>query len=261
MPELPEIADYKAYVDATALNKEIAEIHFPEKKLLQASEADFKKALIKKEFTGTKQLGKYLFLETNGEKYLVFHFGMTGEFEFYQHEDTPKFSQMIIIFKDASKLAFLCRRKLGKIFLAEGVEAFRKEFGLGRHALELDENDFLEVLEHKKGRIKTTITDQHLIAGIGNVYADEILFQSKIHPKTKTEKLTEKERKKLFKEIGKVLKTAIKHNGNREDFPSDFLTGERKEGGTCPVCSGKLKMVKVSGRSTYFCPSCQEEKS
>lgn len=261
MPELPEIAGYKAYVDATALNKEIAEIHFSETKLLQASGADFKKALLKKQFTGTKQLGKYLFLETNGEKCLVFHFGMTGKFEYYQHEENPTYSQMIIIFKDASRLAFLCRRKLGKIFLAESVDDFRKEQGLGKHVLDLNGKEFEEIFQKKKGSIKTAITDQHLIAGIGNVYADEILFQSNMHPKTKTEKLSEKERKKLFEEINSVLKTAIKLEGNRAEFPSHYLIPHREKGGKCPVCSGEIEMIKVSGRSTFFCPKCQKEKS
>lgn len=261
MPELPEIASYKAYVDATVLNKEIVELHFPETKLLQAPEADFKKTLINKQFTATRQLGKYLFFETNGQKWLVFHFGMTGKFEFYQHQEDLKYSQMIITFKDSSRLALLCRRKLGKIFLAEGVEEFRKEHSLGKHVLEIEWEEFEEIFSNKKGSIKTAITDQHLIAGIGNVYADEILFQSKIHPKTKTEKLSEKERMKLFKEISSVLRTAIKYEGDRKALPSEYLIPHRKEGAKCPVCSGNLTMIKVSGRSTYFCPGCQKERS
>lgn len=260
MPELPEIARYKTYVDATVLNKEIAEVHFPQTKLLQAPEGDYKNALCNKRFTGTKQLGKYLFFATDGEKLLVFHFGMTGKFESYQHGEDPKYSQMIITFKDASRLAFLCRRKLGKIFLAEDFEAFREENELGKHVLDITWEEFEEIFQKKKGSIKTAITDQHLLAGIGNVYADEILFQSNIHPKTKIEKLSETERKNIFKEISAVLKTAIKHEGNRAELPSGYLIPHREEGAECPVCKGKIEMIKVSGRSTYFCPACQKEQ-
>lgn len=261
MPELPEIANFKSFLKETVLNKEIVEVEFPETKLLQASTSDFKKALLNKKFIDAEQLGKYLFLKTNEKKSLVFHFGMTGKFEYYKHNETPKHTHLLITFKDSSHLAFVCVRKLGKIYLADGLEEFREEQDLGKHALDLSKKEFLEILQQKKGGIKSALTDQHLISGIGNVYADEILFQTKIHPKTKVEKLSEKDRKKLFEEMAEVLNTAIKKEGERSEFPKDYLSRSRKEGTDCPKCSGKIEMIKVSGRSTYFCPECQKERS
>lgn len=260
MPELPEIAQYKKYADATCLHQEISKVEFKDKKLLQSPAKDFEKELQNNEFTGTTRIGKYLFLETKKGKDLVLHFGMTGKLEYYKHEEHPKYSQMILTFKNSYHLAFDCRRKLGKIFLTESVDEFRKEHELGEDALDLDEKTFLEMMEKKKGSIKTALTDQHFISGIGNVYADEMLYQCKIHPKTKVEKLSEKEKKEVFKQMGKVLKEAIENEGGRKDFPSDYLTPHRKEGEDCPKCSGKIEMIKVSGRSTYFCPKCQKEK-
>lgn len=260
MPELPEIAHTKAFLDATVLKKEIVGVEFPEKKLLQAPEKEFKKALFKKDFISTRQFGKYLFIEITGGNWLVLHFGMTGKFEYYRHDEHPKHSHLILDFKDSSHLAFVCPRKLGKIYLANGVEDFRQEHSLGQDALELSQEGFLQLLQKKKGSIKSALTDQHLIAGIGNVYADEILFQSKIHPKSKTEKLSEKQQKLLYKQIHKVLTTAIKNEGKRAELPSDYLTPHRKEGGDCPTCSGTIEMLKISGRSTYFCPFCQKER-
>lgn len=261
MPELPEIANFKTFLEETVLNKEIVEVEFPETKLLQAPQSDFKKALLNKKFKGSKQLGKYLFLETNSKKNLVFHFGMTGKFEYFQHNETPKHTHLLITFKDHSHLAFVCVRKLGKIYLADGVESFQEEHSLGKHALDITDKEFREILQKKRGGIKSLLTDQHLISGIGNVYADEILFQSRVHPKTKVEKLSEKDGDKLFQKMNVVLKTAIKKEGERSEFPSNYLSHSRKEGASCPNCSGKIKMIKVSGRSTYFCPECQKEKS
>ncbi|HEY9185013.1 MAG TPA: DNA-formamidopyrimidine glycosylase family protein [Salegentibacter sp.] len=261
MPELPEIATFKSFLEETVLNKEIVEVEFPETGLLQASPADFKKSLLSNKFTDLQQLGKYLFLKTNKKKSLVFHFGMTGKFEYYQHNETPKHTHLLVTFKDSSHLAFICVRKLGKIYLTDGVEEFQKEHSLGKHALDLSEKEFLELLQQKKGGVKSALTDQHMISGIGNVYADEILFQTRIHPKTKVEKLSEKERGKLFEEMQDVLNTAIKKEGERSEFPSNYLSRSRKEGADCPKCSGKISMIKVSGRSTYFCPKCQKEQS
>lgn len=260
MPELPEIALYKKYVDATALHKKITKVDFPDKSLLQAPEADFNKALKGKEFKETQRLGKYLFLKLENNSWLVFHFGMTGTLEYYNNQKDPKFSNMVLSFENDYKLAFTCKRKLGKIYLTDGMEEFQVERSLGKDALALKWKDFEELLQKKKGTIKGFLMDQQEIAGIGNIYADEVLFQSKIHPKTKVPRLTEKEQKNIFEEIGKVLKTVIKADGERAELPSNYLVPHRKEGEKCPNCSGKVEKIKVSGRSTYFCPTCQSGK-
>lgn len=261
MPELPEIELNKKYVDATSLKKKIVEVDFPSTSLLQSSKTDFEKALKGKEFEKTERLGKYLFLKCGKNSWLVLHFGMTGKLEYYQNQEPPKYTNMLLTFDDDYRLAFICRRKLGKIYLTESVEKFKEAHDLAKDAFDFSEEDFLNLLKPKTGSIKGVLMDQHAIAGIGNVYADEMLYQSRIHPKTKADKLTEKEQKDLFKQIEKVLKTAIKVGGKRSEFPSDYLIKSRKDGADCPNCKGKVMQIKVSGRSTYFCPSCQQVKS
>ncbi|WP_324721370.1 Fpg/Nei family DNA glycosylase [Salinimicrobium sp. HB62] len=260
MPELPEITLSKDYLDATSLNKKITAIDFLHTGGLQAPKDEFLKALKGNAFTGSHRLGKYLVIETTGDKVLVMHFGMTGKIEYYRNQEPPKYSRVIFSFEDNDHLAYVCRRKLGKLFLAEGLQDFRERQELGKDALELKEKEFLELLKDKSGSIKGVLTDQHVMAGIGNVYSDEMLYQCKIHPKTKTGKLSEKEQKQLFKKMKSVLETAIKKEGVRDDFPDSFLIKHRKEGDDCPKCEGKIKQIKVSGRSTYFCPSCQKEQ-
>lgn len=260
MPELPEIALNKKYVDATALHKKITNLSFPDASLLQAPKASFEKALKGKELEETKRLGKYLLIKISGGKWLVFHFGMTGKLEYYQNQEMPKYTKMLLSFDNDYHLAYSCRRKLGKIYLADDFEEFKKEHELGNDALELSENEFLDLLKDKGGSIKGALTDQHLLSGIGNVYSDEMLYQCGIHPKSKVDKLSEAQKKELYKQMKKVLKMAIDKEGERSEFPSNYLINHRKDGEDCPKCSGKIKQIKVSGRSTYFCPSCQKEE-
>lgn len=260
MPELPEIALFKKYVDATSLHKKIASLSFPDTSLLQSSKSDFEEALKGEEFKKTSRIGKYLFLQTTGNHVLVLHFGMTGELEYYKNQDPSKYAKLIFHFDNGYQLAYSCKRKLGKIYLSESIEDFKNDHSLGRDALDLEEKEFLELLDQKSGSIKGALTDQHFIAGIGNVYSDEMLYQCKIHPKTKVEKLSDSERKELYRQMKKVLETAIENEGERSEFPSDYLISHRKEGEKCPKCSGKIEKIKVSGRSTYFCPKCQKEK-
>ncbi|MDQ3190168.1 MAG: hypothetical protein M3Q58_01090 [Bacteroidota bacterium] len=123
--------------------------------------------------------------------------------------------------------------------------------------MEIKEKDFVKIFKNKKGMIKPALMDQHLLTGIGNVYADEILFQSKIHPKTKINELNDKKISTLYKKMQFVLKTAIKNEANPEKFPDYFLIPHRHSNQKCTVCDGSVKKIKVGGRGTYYCPKCQ----
>ncbi|WP_029037849.1 Fpg/Nei family DNA glycosylase [Salinimicrobium xinjiangense] len=260
MPELPEISLFRDYVKETSLQKTIKKLEFPDASLLQSPASKFEKALKGEKFDSAVRLGKYLGISTSGGTWLIFHFGMTGKLEYYTNQDLPKYSKMVIFFDDDYRLAYTCRRKLGKIFLAESLQKFQEENELGNDALELSEKYFLKLLEDKTGSIKGVLMDQHVMAGIGNVYSDEMLYQAKIHPKRKTNNLSISERKQLFKKMRSVLEMAIRKEGVRKDFLKSYLISHREEGADCPKCDGKVKQIKVSGRSTYFCPSCQKEE-
>lgn len=257
MPELPEVSYNKEYVDATSLHQEIAEVEAEDSRILQNSLQDFKTTLKGFSFTESKRVGKYLFLKLEEEDWLVLHFGMTGKLNYSNHEEPPKYTRFLIKFTNGSYLAFICPRKIGKIYLTESVEKFQKDHQLGTDVLELSKQDFLKLLEGKRGSIKGALMNQKLMAGLGNMYADEVLFQTGIHPKTAVDKLSEKENKKLFKTISKVLKVVIKSRTEDENLPENYLTPHRKDGDDCPCCAGKIKKIKVVGRSTYFCPNSQ----
>ncbi|MBZ9630940.1 formamidopyrimidine-DNA glycosylase [Salegentibacter sp. LM13S] len=261
MPELPEVAYQKKYADATILHKKIVKVETSDKKIYQSAKSEFEEKLKNNKFTGTERLGKYLFLNLENNGVLVVHFGMTGKLEYYQHDEVPKYAQLTLTFEDHSRVSFTCPRKFGKLYLAESLGEFQNENDLGIDALALKKDKFLEILEGKSGTIKGLLMNQKLIAGIGNLYADEVLFQSKIHPKIKVDKLSENEKANIYKEIEKVLEVVKEARVEGQKLPKDYITTVRKKGEDCPRNNGKIEQMKVSGRTTYFCPTCQEENA
>lgn len=195
MPELPEVAYQKKYADATILQKKIIKVETGDKKIFQSPKTHFEDRLLDNEFEASERSGKYLFLKLAKNGGLVLHFGMTGKLEFYQHDETPKYAQLTLTFQDYSRVSFTCPRKFAKLYLADSLAQFQEEHQIGTDALALKEDEFLDILDGKKGSIKGLLMNQKLIAGIGNLYADEILFQCKVHPNSKINSLTEDEKK------------------------------------------------------------------
>jgi formamidopyrimidine-DNA glycosylase len=134
--------------------------------------------------------------------------------------------------------------------------------GLARSAVDrrFGYREFRKIFSGRKSEIKPALMNQGLIAGIGNIYSDEILFQARIHPRRKTNDLTEKELKSVFDNIKEVLRTAIDRNADYGDFPREYLLRNRRKGAGCPVCGSRLETAKVGGRTAYFCPNCQREQ-
>lgn len=221
-------------------------------KPLQETEKRFMETFKDHTFRETKQLGKYLFIKNDAEKWLVLHFGMSGFLDFSALEELPKHTIISFHFENHTHCSFVCPRKFGKVWITESVEDFQKKHSLGPHALDLSKSDFLKLIQKETAGIKSVLMDQHIIAGIGNVYTDEILFQSHVHPKTKVSHLKSSELHSIYSNISKVLKKAIQLLENDKTAPESWLKAHRKEGDSCPGCKGKVAKMQVGGRSTYF---------
>lgn len=260
MPELPDVVTYKNYLDATALHQRIAKVDIRDADLLDGvSESTLRSQLKGAEFESTSTHGKYLFVRLNdGHGWLVLHFGMTGFLKYFQDEtDAPDHTRLLLDFEGGYHLAYDCQRKLGRIGITGEKEEFIQDQNLGPDALsnDLDAERFREILEHRSATIKAALMNQHLIAGIGNVYSNEILFQSRIHPATKACDLDESDRRALLRSIRHVLKTAIDRNVVLESFPKSWLLSHLDGG--CPRCGARLETARISGRTAHFCPQCQ----
>jgi len=263
MPELPDVAVFKRYFDATALHQQIDGVDVRDTQLLaNVSGPELTSRLAGQAFVGTSRHGKYLFAVLDDDDVLVLHFGMTGHLQYYEYlGDEPEYTQLLCSFRNGYQLAYVSARKLGEIRLIKEIDAFIRAKKLGPDVLDddFDFDAFQERLSARHGMIKTRLTDQHIMAGIGNVYSDEILFQAQVHPKTPVDKLDRETLRAVFDKMKSVLEIAIDHDAEPSQFPDDFIIPQRREDGECPVCGGNVERVKISGRSAYFCPRCQEK--
>lgn len=260
MPELPEVETFRKYFIRTSLNKNIKKVEVLEDKILSEIAKDLLvKKLRNRTFINAYRHGKYLFSRTNNHYYVVFHFGMTGRFKYLKTLDNiPRHSRLIIHFTD-SALFYICMRKLGKVTVTDSKKKFITKKKLGPDALTISLDNFISLTANKRAMIKKVLMDQSFIAGIGNIYSDEILFQAKIHPGEKWDKLSKKDLRMLHESIIGVLTTATDNEASTERFPDNWLIPHRSKNGKCPECGRNIKMFKISNRSTYFCPSCQNK--
>ncbi len=261
MPELPEVESFGRYLDRTSRDKIIEKVEVKSPELLQNVDADvLKEKLEGHMFKYTKRYGKYTFTSLDSDFWLILHYGMTGRLKYFKkQEEAPHYDRLLITFEDESSLAFDDPRKFGKINLTSSAEEFVSEKKLGHDALEIDIKNFKEIFKKKKGAIKSVLMDQHVIAGIGNIYSDEILFQTCIHPKTPVNKLNNAQIELIFKVMKNVLKTSVDKKMAGEELPDSFLIPHRKKNGKCPNSNIKLKTIRISSRTAYYCPQCQKE--
>ncbi len=260
MPELPDVEIYRKEA-GKARDATIDEVKITDKEFIDITPQVAGKSIKGTKITNAARRGKYLWLELDHQHSVVMHFGMTGLLQYTPtKEEAPEYTKCSFVLDNKHSLHYISKRKLGFLKLSGDIGSFIQEQDLGPDALELKEEEFIDRLKKKRSMIKTALNDQSLIAGIGNIYADEILYQAGIHPKTGTGDLTEKEFKELYKQNKKVLETAIEKEADVSRFPEDYLLPHREEGTDCSKCSGKIKKIKVGGRGTYYCPSCQKKK-
>lgn len=259
MPELPEVETFKHYLDKTSLNQIIKDIKVIDNRILNIDEFHLKKFLTNKKFKSSNRHGKYLLINI-GQGYLIMHFGMTGDLEYFnKKDDEPKFSKIIFHFNNDFNLAYISIRMFGRIDIAESIEEFIEKNKLGPDAFKMSFEQFKEALLRRSGVAKNLLLNQSFVAGIGNIYSDEILFRTKIHPKTKINSLNESKVKELFTNIKEVLQVGIEKKGDLNTYPDHFLIPHRIKDDHCPVCKYEIKRIEISGRHGFFCPNCQKE--
>lgn len=272
MPELPDVETMRRYLEATSLYQEIEKVDVRAPILLADDRTSDSRAgerveevLVGRSFVATRRHGKYLSVTLDGEadgdeQALLLHFGMTGGLKYFKEmEGEPKYDRVLFSFKNGYHLAYVSQRKLGQIGVVNDVSSFLETKDLGPDALDpaLDFQAFKEAVRDRRAMAKSVLMDQGTVAGIGNVYSDEILFQAGIYPRTRMDELSDEELKQLFQHMKDVLETATAAQADPERFSDLYVAPHRHEGGTCPVCGATLRTVKVSSRTSYFCPECQ----
>jgi len=259
MPELPEVETFKRYLDKTSLKQFIQDIQVIDNRILDSEEIDLKRSLKGKRFESSTRHGKYLFVYLK-PRYLIMHFGMSGDLEYYDNkEDPPKFSKVIFQFNNGFNLAYISVRMFGKVSVASSIEEFIENKKLGPDAYKMTLEDFQEAVQRRSAIAKNALLNQSFIAGIGNIYSDEILFRTRIHPKTNINSLSDSKVQELFASIKDVLEFGIKKEGDLSTYPNEFLIPHRKKEEKCPICNSDITRFEISGRHGFYCPSCQAE--
>jgi formamidopyrimidine-DNA glycosylase len=266
MPELPDVELFKRHLDDTSLGRRIGKVAVNDARILASVSArEFSRYLEGKRFEDSRRHGKHLLVRLAGDGWLTMHFGMTGHLHYFEDPaDDPKYDRVRFDF-ERGHLAYVNRRMLGRVGLAEDADAFIRDEELGPDALDaaFDLAALERAIDGRRRDVKSLLMDQSVIAGIGNIYADEILFQARLHPKLPLQELDDRQRKGLFHALKEVLKTAIDSGAGAEQFlerlPSRYLLPAREKGGRCPRCGSEILTFKHQGRTTYFCPKCQPE--
>ena len=263
MPELPDVETFRRYLNATSLHQRIIGVDVRSAYILKGVSARELVRRLKGDcFESSRRHGKHLFVRADGDLWLRLHFGMTGSLRYFKHEEqAPRHTRVLFLFANAHRLAFEDQRKFGEIGLIEDVNEFLKKRALGPDALDITLSQLREIFKKHRGAVKKILLNQKLIAGIGNLYADEILFRARIHPAKQVSALKEKAVTKLFRAARYILKKAIEAKADANLMPKSWLLPHRGKGGKCPRCGRELKSARIGGRTAWFCAHCQKSAS
>lgn len=254
MPELPEVEIYSRYFRQHALGQKIAAVRVRDERVLGDIRPDrLSRALRGRTFRDVRRHGKHLFADAGGT-WLHLHFGMTGDLAAYR-EDEPRFARVIFDFSSGVHLAFEDMRLFGVVDLTPDPDQFISDRGLGPDPLDPSFKlaGFRRLLDRRKGAIKSLLMSQEIIAGIGNLYADEILFQTSIHPRRPVDRIRPEEVRAMFTTMRKILREVIARREGGKDVPATYLLSHREIGDLCPRCGGEVVRSVVFGRTTYHC--------
>lgn len=260
MPELPDVEIIKKLIDKNMVGKRILDLIVIDARVIKGfDENTLSKEISDKVVKSIIRHGKYLFISIDNNIWLTMHFGMTGGIVIVnKNDEETRFERLSFFLENNKRIAFVDQRLLGRVGLTSSPDSFISQHKIGPDALSLTWKEFYTVFRPLKTSIKSALMDQSKISGIGNVYADEILFQSKIDPLHLVAKLADDDIERIFKQTGLVLKAAIKFNADRDKFPESFIIKHRKKNSACPRCKGNIAVKKIDERSAYYCPSCQK---
>jgi len=274
MPELPEVETVRRGLEKLILGKKISNIEIRYPKMIKTDLNQFQKELPGQVIQSMGRRGKYLLFNLR-DKVLISHLRMEGKY-FYYPDEIPerKHAHILVHFEDGTTLVYEDVRKFGTMellapelldsyFISKklGPEPTDQDFDLGRFKL---------ALKKSKKPIKSHLLDQTLVAGLGNIYVDEVLWRAKVHPSRHSNILTAQEARKAHDETIKVLGQAVEKGGStirsytnafgEDGTMQEFHQVYDKAGQACSRCGSTIEKIQLGGRGTYFCPKCQRRK-
>lgn len=288
MPELPEVETIRRGLQDNIVCKEIVHLDICWSGAIKSELDDFVEVINNNQFKEVERVGKLLILSfSDSDSYLLVHLKMTGQL-IYKHYDQElvagghqlaesdlvlpnKHTHITITFADGSKLFYNDLRKFGywKIVDSKGRKVAEDNYAIEPISKEFTLDYFKNMLVGRRSSIKSILLNQKLIAGIGNIYADEILFYAGVRPDREVDDLDEDDHEKIHKYCRQVLELAIKvggttfrnylnHTGQKGSYV-DYLMVYQRDGEVCKSCkTDTIKKIKVAGRGTHYCSRCQK---
>ena len=274
MPELPEVETIRRSLEEKISGLTITGVDVYLERIIKEPDNinTFKEIVTDKKIEGLDRIGKYLLLRLSEGYVIVIHLRMTGRLLYAaKYEDVTKHTHLIFQTSNDYHLRFVDIRQFGTIYLLkeDDLKTIRGLAALGPEPLSenFTVNFLSEKINKKTKKIKQVLLDQDVVAGLGNIYADEVLFDAGILPDRKANTLTEDEINRLYQSIVKIIKEAICHRGT--SF-RDYVDGEGEKGNhqnylkvyqktnqPCSRCQCSIKREKIAGRSSHFCLGCQ----
>ena len=274
MPELPEVETVRRGLEKMILGKKISNIDIRYPKMIKTDLDEFQKEMPGQVIQSMGRRGKYLLFYLS-DKILISHLRMEGKY-FYYPDQVPerKHAHVLIHFEDGETLVYEDVRKFGtmELLAPELLDAYFVSKKLGPEPTEqdFDLEIFRGALKKSKKPIKSHLLDQTLVAGLGNIYVDEVLWRAKVHPSRLSSSLTAQEARKVHDETIKVLGEAVEKGGStirtytnafgEDGTMQEFHQVYDKTGQACSRCGAIIEKIQLGGRGTHFCPKCQRRK-
>jgi formamidopyrimidine-DNA glycosylase len=273
MPELPEVETIKEDLRELVAGSKVERTEVLDSSLVeQPSTEEFARRLDGVHITGARRRAKHLIVELDSGDSLVFQLKIGGQLLLVPPVAEPKSALMLILHLDGDRRLFL-RDETGftRARLLDAGELEERLSPLGPEPLEEGfEAEYLQrAIGSRRAQIKPLLLDQKVVSGIGNIYADEILYDARLHPRRKANTLSEGEWKALYAAIRSNLAAGVEHRGttvrlyrdvlDRPGEHQNYLRVFEKHGRSCPGCEGEVVREKVGGRPSHFCPACQRE--
>jgi formamidopyrimidine-DNA glycosylase len=274
MPELPEVETIRRELHPRIKNKRIIGCRILRPDVVAHPKPNaFCKSLIGEKIIGVSRRAKYLILELTNDKRLIFHLRLSGTMVLSPSDAEPEKFSRIVLTLENQQLLFKEPRVLGRAYLLRGEERpsnLKGFFNLGCEPISIDFNAayLREKIKHRTARIKSLLLDQHICAGMGNIYSDEALFRAGVRPMRRANRITQKEMSRLIVALRDVINEGIENFGtsvsdyHRTDGKDgnfqNFLCVYGREGEPCRKCGTAIAVKKIGNRSTRYCPKCQK---
>lgn len=272
MPELPEVETVVRDLNAAGLpGCSIVGCVIPTPNIIaQPTAQAFRKQVVGAELKTAQRRGKYILLPLLDGRWLIVHLRMAGRLLLGSCEREDRHDHVSMLLSDGRFLRYRDPRKFGRIWLCADPEEIVGK--LGPEPLEIRSPAFKKLLRGRRSRIKALLLDQHVLAGLGNIYVDEALWRARIHPVRLAADLSDQEQAALLKAIRNVLRKGIRNLGTSLGHGQSNFKAPRGEAGRnaeqlhvygqtglpCTACGTQIEKIKVAGRGTHICPKCQK---